>query len=246
MTDAVKLSTQAIEWKISPNETKASQNIELSNASTDVYLFKIKCSAPNRFSVKPISGILKSFQKIKIQFVLNLTGQQNRSTDIRDKFNVYTLAAPANFEEKDGLDEYIKQNSHLSISTQIVSKIIFINGKESQIAPEVEHKLEERKVSKTGYDVAQEKIYESLTTETKEDMGNKQKVVSNEIFKSVVETYSSKVGVESSGVEYKYGESMVDFRGNDSKVSMEESELVRDQKRRIISMGDQIKNLTVT
>ena len=139
MTDPIKLSQTSITWEIPPGVRRLSQAIEIINQNSEQYLFKIKGTTRNRFIVQPAHGLIKAFQKIKITFVVDLAPGTDTSKTIVDKFMLYTLVAPPDAENREGLDEYIKENAKLCHETKIQSTINFIRPTdiETDILPEM-------------------------------------------------------------------------------------------------------------
>lgn len=130
MADPIRLSQTSLNWEMQPGVRRMSQAIELTNHGSEGSLFKIKGTSQSRFIVRPASGLIKPGQRVKITFMVNLANDVQSTKPIHDQFMLYTLVAPPDAENKEGLDEYIKLHAKECHEMKIQSNIQFIKAPE--------------------------------------------------------------------------------------------------------------------
>lgn len=189
MTNPIKLSPAALTWEIPAGVRRMTQSLELANQNAEQYLFKIKGTTRSRFIVQPASGLIRAFQKVKVNFVVDLPSNTDTSKPIVDKFMLYTLVAPPGAENKEGLDEYIKAHSDTRQETKITSTIHFSRPNEDGQG--------ERRPAGNSPDLLEgthggDRIFESLVSEPLPNVRPEQRV-NTDAFKPDEEIFESKV-----------------------------------------------------
>lgn len=192
MTNPIKLSPTSLTWEIPAGVRRMTQSLELANQNAEQYLFKIKGTTRSRFIVQPASGLIRAFQKVKVNFVVDLPSNTDTSKPIVDKFVLYTLVAPPGAENKEGLDDYIKTHADTRHETKITSTIHFTRPNDGPDAHA------DRKPSADSPDLLEgthggDRIFESLVSEPLPSVRGEQRM-NTDAFKPDEEIFESKVG----------------------------------------------------
>ena len=192
MSDPIKLSQPGLVWEIPVGIRRMTQSLELINPNAEQYLFKIKGTTRSRFIVQPASGLIKAFQKVKVNFVVDLPSSTDTSKSIVDKFMLFTLVAPPGAENKEGLDEYIKSHSDTRHETKITSTVHFVKPGETGQTTTADLKQSGLSPDFLEGTHGGDKIFESLVSDPKLNIRAENKIDTT-AFKPDEQLFESKV-----------------------------------------------------
>lgn len=157
-------SVSNVNWFIPECGFRASQTIEISNSLPTPFLFKIMCTNVKRYIIKPSNGLLKPFEKRKIEILLDIPKDTPTTSPMKDAFLLASLIGTTDALDKESLDEYIRQNQSFTSKIKIYS---FINFTKS--ASKAESQTQSIQTGQNLFENPQnefkdEKIYESVIT----------------------------------------------------------------------------------
>lgn len=240
MKSGILIDKNILEWKMPPGVKKSSQEIEISNLSPDTYIFKIKSTSRSRFVFKPAFGVINSFQKIRVQIVLDLSKLDNQEKNLKDKLAVYSLKAPEESSKEESLDTYIKQNQEKAASLVIISTIEFVSPNVFKTSPPVEN-VENKKGDQI---LEKDMIYDSVVGGNQSEDQSKISSMGSSIYTSIIPVSPKPKPIDSLK-DSKWQDMSVPQKVGEDQSNSNESDKIQELRKRIFSLEDQLKNTVV-
>jgi len=95
----LKVLSKELDFLVGRDETAAS-SIKLENISKEVIAFKVKTTAPRRYTVRPNSGLITPGETTQVKVSLPLAREPKRSSEPPDKFQVLSVLVNVTPENK--------------------------------------------------------------------------------------------------------------------------------------------------
>lgn len=129
MIDSLSLSSDQLRFSLNDRQSNSTFKIEISNSDSIHKGFKIKTSNRDRYRVSPTIGVIKSFGKIDIEFILEYSPDITKTSVENDRFCILVNDIPEDLLTNIDIDSYMRSNSSNSSKINLKVKVIEINSK---------------------------------------------------------------------------------------------------------------------